>query len=137
MAVDSLGAVASSTSSAVTQNSNLSQQDFLKILLQQLTFQDPLKPVDNEAFIAQLAQFTSLEQTRELNTRVDNLLTIQSSSQSVSLLGRTVDIATNSASATGQVTTVTFSNGEPLMTVKTTDGAFLTGVTLSQVSAVR
>lgn len=137
MAVDSLGVVSGTSASAATQNSSLSQQDFLKILLQQLTFQDPLKPVDNQEFIAQLAQFTSLEQTRELNTRIDNLLSIQSSSQSISLIGRTVDLGAGSGSVTGLVTTVSFQSGQPVMTVKMADGTFITDVTLAQISAVR
>ena len=41
-------------------SSALGLQDFMKVLLTQLTFQDPLKPMDNQAFMAQMAQFTAL-----------------------------------------------------------------------------
>ena len=51
-------------------SSALGLQDFMKVLLTQLTFQDPLKPMDNQAFMAQMAQFTGLEQTQRLNDRV-------------------------------------------------------------------
>jgi flagellar basal-body rod modification protein FlgD len=135
MAITSVGGI--STEAASTSVNSLGQEDFLKILTTQLSYQDPLKPLDNQEFIAQLAQFTSLEQTRELNTRVDTLLTIQSANQAVGLLNKTVEVTAQSGTAVGQVTTLTFTNGEPLLTVKTTDGAFLTGISLSQVSVVR
>ncbi len=74
----SIGAVAGS--SAVDLNAKgIGLQDFLKILLTQLTYQDPLKPVDNQQFMAQIAQFTTLEQTQQLNSKIDALLTTQAS----------------------------------------------------------
>ena len=42
----------------------LGLQDFLQVLLTQLSWQDPLKPMDNQTFMAQMAQFTALEQTQ-------------------------------------------------------------------------
>lgn len=133
MAVD---AVSSATTAASTTNS-LGQDAFLKILLTQLTYQDPLKPLDNQEFIAQLAQFSSLEQTQQLNTKIQTLLNIQSSNEAVALLNKTVEVATDAASGVGQVTTVNFKQGQPFLTVKTAEGAFLTDVTLAQVSLVR
>jgi len=102
-----------------------------------LNFQDPLKPVDNEQFIAQLAQFTNLEQTRELTDNVSTLLTIQSSTQSIGLLGKTVDVASGSGAVTGTVTTIQFTSGQPTLTVLATDGTILNAVGLSQVTLVR
>ena len=49
------------------QSSNIGIEDFLKILTSQLNNQDPLKPVDNQEFVAQIAQFATLEQSRQLN----------------------------------------------------------------------
>ena len=57
MAIDAIGALADS-SSGVPANAGIGQEDFLRILLAQLRFQDPLKPVDNQQFVAQLAQFS-------------------------------------------------------------------------------
>jgi flagellar basal-body rod modification protein FlgD len=137
MAVEALGNINTAVTNPVPQ-SVVSQNDFLKILLTQLQFQDPLKPLDNQDFIAQLAQFTNLEQTRELDDSVQTLLTIQSSSQSIGLIGKTVDVAgANGGTVTGNVTTVTFSSGQPKLTVKTTDGTFLTDIGLSQIALVR
>jgi flagellar basal-body rod modification protein FlgD len=43
----------------------------MKILLTQLTYQDPLKPMDNQAFMAQMAQFTALQQAQDTNSKMD------------------------------------------------------------------
>lgn len=136
MAVSAVGAASSSTSTSVPTN-GIGQEDFLKILLTQLSYQDPLKPMDNQEFIAQMAQFTTLEQTKQLNDRLDSLLSIQSSDQSIGLIGKTVEINTSSGAAVGAVTVISFSNGSPELTVKLANGEYLTGISPSQVSVVR
>lgn len=136
MAIESIGSVVGNSSAAL-QAAGIGQEDFLKILLTQLSFQDPLKPLDNQEFIAQMAQFTSLEQARQLNDRTDALLSIQSATQSIGLIGRTVEVRTDTGTTVGQVTTITFEAGSPALTVQTSSGAFLTGVTLSQIFVVR
>ncbi len=137
MAVESIGTVTGNPTQSLQQPATIGQEDFLKIMLTQLQFQDPLKPLDNQAFIAQMAQFTTLEQTKELNDRLDSLLTIQSAGQSVGLIGKTVEVHTTSGSTVGEVTTVNFPSGSPVLTVKTDSGEFLTDVTLSQITLVR
>lgn len=52
--------------SPATDPTALGQDDFLKLLVTQLQNQDPLKPMDNQAFIAQTAQFSQLNQMTEL-----------------------------------------------------------------------
>jgi len=138
MAVSGIGAAPSTATDAAAQNLGVSQQDFLKILATQLSFQDPLKPVDNEQFIAQLAQFTTLEQTRQLTDSLQSLLGVQASTQSVGLLGKTVDVSTaDGGTATGTVTTVRFNAGQPLLTLQLADGSFVTDVNPSSVTLVR
>jgi flagellar basal-body rod modification protein FlgD len=96
-------------SAAATNNaSNLTLQDFLQVLMTQLTYQDPLKPMDNEQFMAQIAQFTSLEQTQQVNTNVQTLVGNQAAQQSIGLLGKTVQISTTSGPASGSVTNRSF-----------------------------
>ena len=135
MAIDSIGAASLAVNTP--QNAVVGQEEFLKILLTQLRFQDPLKPMDNQEFIAQLAQFSSLEFTRQQGERIDALLTIQSASQSLTLIGRTVQVATDGGGQeVGAVTAIRFDNGNPLLTIRTAAGAFLTDVRLAQVSLV-
>ena len=125
------------TASAMPAQASLGQEDFLRILTTQLSFQDPLKPLDNQQFMAQMAQFASLEQTRTLNDNVETLLTIQAASQSIGLIGKTVEISTDSGSQVGQVTSLRFNNGQPLLTVRTAAGQLLTDLALSNVVIVR
>jgi len=126
-----------STASTASQVSSIGLQDFLKILTTQLSHQDPLKPMDNQEFIAQVAQFSALEQSRQLNEKIDRLLAVQSATQSVGLLGKTVDIDVAGAARSGKVSALKFSGGEPLLSVLTTAGVALEGISLSQVLGVR
>ena len=121
-----------------TQANPMGMEDFLKILLTQLTYQDPLKPMDNQEFMAQMAQFTSLQQTQQLNEKMSTLITNQAALQSVGLIGRTVDITTGDGIAiTGSVTALSLTGTAPALTVTTAGGAQLSNVSLSQISAVR
>lgn len=122
--------------SAASSASSLGIQDFLRILTAQLNNQDPLKPMDNQEFVAQLAQFTSLQQTQQMNERLDSLLTVQSATQSIGLIGRTVDVQTESGTATGKVTEMSFVSGEPRITVVTSTGT-MSDLSLSRLVAVR
>lgn len=133
MAIDSIGAAAGTN----LQANSLGMEDFLKILLTQLTYQDPLKPMDNQQFMAQMAQFTSLEQTQQLNNKIETLITNQAALQSVGLIGRTVEITTSSGTLSGKVSALSLAGAAPLLTVETVDGATLSDVSLSQIVAVR
>jgi flagellar basal-body rod modification protein FlgD len=134
MAIDSIGVTSSTTT--VPKNASLGQDEFMKILLTQLQFQDPMKPMDNQEFMAQMAQFTTLEMSRQQNDKTDTLLTIQSATQALSLIGKEIEVRTDAGAQTGSVIAVAFQNGSPVMTVKTASGAYLTDVRLSQVALV-
>ncbi|AMO22193.1 flagellar hook assembly protein FlgD [Ramlibacter solisilvae] len=126
-----------SSGAATTQAKPMGMEDFLKVLLTQLVYQDPLKPMDNQEFMAQMAQFTSLEQTEQLNEKMSTLIANQAALQSVGLIGRTVDIATSGGPITGQVAALSLSGDVPSMTVTTSGGVTIDNVSLSQITAVR
>lgn len=74
-----------------TGNDTLGKEEFLKLLVTQLQYQDPLDPMDNTEFVAQLANFSSLEQMQNLNDNFsDQSLLIQSlnNTMAVSYIGR-------------------------------------------------
>jgi flagellar basal-body rod modification protein FlgD len=128
--------ITNTTGNTNLQAAGISQQDFLKILLTQLTAQDPLKPMDNTQFVAQLAQFSQLEQTQVISDNLSNSLATLTASQSVGLLGRTVTVANNvgaSSGTSGVVTAIDFSGNVPLLTVAPATGTILTSVSLSQI----
>lgn len=78
-------ATAAATSSNASSSSINSQETFLNLLVTQLQNQDPMNPQDSQEFVAQLAQFTSVEQLISLNSGVDDLSIISSSINNVSL----------------------------------------------------
>lgn len=133
-------AAISSTTSAAQSPFGLDFQSLLGIILAQLTYQDPLKPIDNFEFVSQLAQFSQLQQSQTLNDKITTLLSTQAATQATGLLGRTVDYT--STQSTGQVLSgvvqaIALSNGTPAITIKTTAGQTLSGITLDQISQIR
>jgi flagellar basal-body rod modification protein FlgD len=100
---------------------SLRLDDLLKVLLTELTHQNPFKPVDNKDFMAQIAQFASLNTSQQLNQNIEQLLTLQAIDQSVGLIGRNVTITTESGPESGKVTALTLTNGLPRLTVEAAD----------------
>jgi flagellar basal-body rod modification protein FlgD len=95
--IDSTPAQAPTTADP-TGSSALGKDDFLKLLMAQLANQDPTAPTDNQAFAAQLAQFSSLEAEQGTNTRLDSLLLAQATSAqtaAVGFIGKQVDYRTD------------------------------------------
>jgi flagellar basal-body rod modification protein FlgD len=132
-----ISSAAAAGASPAAQSSAIGIQDFLKILTAQLNNQDPLKPVDNQEFVAQIAQFATLEQSRQLNVKIDQLLSAQASTQSLGLLGKTVDLDQDGFIVSGQVTALALASGQPLLTVTTASGQFQDNVSLSQIINIR
>jgi flagellar basal-body rod modification protein FlgD len=78
---------------AMKKETGLNKDDFLQLLVTQLKNQDPLNPQDSSAFVAQLAQLTQVEETYNINTNLQNLLSSQNNANnlsSVSLIGKVV-----------------------------------------------
>jgi flagellar basal-body rod modification protein FlgD len=95
----------------------LGQADFLKLLVAQLSAQDPMNPVSNTDFAAQMAQFSTLQTTQTMQT---NMAAVQSSMGILvadSVLGRTVNLQTSNGTVTGVVSTVGYQSGTPTISV--------------------
>lgn len=72
-------------------NQSLGKQDFLNLLMVQLRHQDPLNVQEDREFIAQLAQFSTLEQTTNLGVAMENLAGFQQLTQGAALIGKSVE----------------------------------------------
>ena len=70
----------------------LGKDDFLKLLMAQMTNQDPTSPMENTEFIAQMAQFSSLEQMTNMSQNFEKMTAMFNSSEAQGMLGRTVQI---------------------------------------------
>lgn len=94
-----------------TDNGRMNETDFLKLFTEELSYQDPLKPIDNREFMAQMAQFSLLQEARSQNEYL-SALTIQGlRDQSLNLLGKTVQI-NNDTEQSGIVRSVSFTEGQ-------------------------
>lgn len=130
-------AIAATSATSAQSAFGLEFQSLLRIILTQLTYQDPLKPLDNTEFVSQLAQFSQLQQTQSLNDQMSSLLAGQSATQATSLLGKTVDIATSGSKITGTVQSVSFTSSGPTVTVLTPNGQSISNLSIANVAQVR
>jgi flagellar basal-body rod modification protein FlgD len=122
MTVSAIGAATSSTSGLYNSSTQaLGKDDFLKLLVTQLQNQDPMNPTDSTAFVAQLAQFSSLEQLSNVN---DNLKIVQAfdqsinNAQAVNFVGKTVKASGSMFElGTGETHEIQYQLGEDADTV--------------------
>jgi flagellar basal-body rod modification protein FlgD len=130
---------ASGSGNVATTASNafgLGFEDLLKIILTQLTYQDPLKPIENFEFVSQLAQFSQIQQTQTMSDRLQNILQASTTQQATNLLGKNIEIPAGQAILTGKVTAVSFQSGEPRITILTPDQRSVANIALSSVSKI-
>lgn len=134
--------IGSPTSLSPTGSNRLGKDEFLKLLTAQLQNQDPLSPTDNQQFIAQLAQFSSVEQAEGTNTRLDSLLMAQSSSNqttTATFIGKDVVFKSDKVGLTdtGAVMMAELSNSAKKITATISDstGKVVRNLTFDDVSA--
>lgn len=113
---------------ATKGKSALGKDDFLKLLVTQFKYQDPLNPMEDREFIAQTAQFTSLEQLTNLNQNMGQFLKMQAISNSSALIGKNVSYLVPSSEEgeeakieVGKVTEIKFVDGVTYMTINGKD----------------
>ena len=110
---------------------SIDKDAFLKLLVAQLRYQDPLKPADGTEFMAQTAQFHMAEKLEELSAQNADLLASQRTLAGTSLIGRTVSYATpEGIDRTGVVAGVKLGSDGPSLRIGDDD------VPLSQVRSI-
>lgn len=111
------------TTAARAAKKTLGATDFMKLLATQFQQQDPMKPMEDTAFIAQMAQFTSLEQSQSMATEMAQLRADQQLLMGNSYLGRNVTVEdAKGQPVTGLVTAV--NNTEDGLTLTIGDKEF-------------
>ncbi len=109
----------------------LNQDDFFKLLSVQMQSQDPLNPMQDTEFIAQMASFSSLEQMKNLSSSFAAFVTQQNSNEAAGYLGKTVTVLDpEKGLITGVVSKVTFAEegAQLIVNGKTFDPAMVTAV---------
>jgi len=100
MNVSGINAAAAASTASTTDASKASvdYESFLKLLVAEMKHQDPTDPMDSAQYVAQLASFSQVEQSIQINTKLDNLLASSQLSQASSIIGKVL------TSADGEIT---------------------------------
>ena len=103
---------------AGNSRAQLGKDDFLKLLTVQLRYQDPLNPMENTEFVAQMAQFSSLEQLQNMNQTMERSQGAEAELQAAfknnlvtSLVGKAVEVPTQEVAYDGETTEVAYRLG--------------------------
>lgn len=100
----------------------LGKDDFMQLLIAQLRNQDPMKPMEDKEFIAQLATFSSLEATEKMASQLEELTGASMIVQAATLIGKQVTAKlTTGEMITGTVSQVKMVSGQPVAVVNGTD----------------
>ncbi len=91
--VPAIGGSTTTGQTASASKAEVDYQSFLKLLVAQMKNQDPSNPMDSTQYVAQLAQFSTVEQSIQVNKKLTELLQISAVTQADSILGRTVTSA--------------------------------------------
>ena len=102
-------------SSGRMPSQQLGKDDFLKLLITQLSNQDPTSPMEDTQFISQTAQFSSLEQMTNMNESFNKMAAMINSSQATSTLGKTVEVDLGDTTSQGVVEATSFGANPQVM----------------------
>jgi len=126
------------------KKSELGQDEFLKLMLTQIKYQDPMKPMENGEFIGQMAQFSTVSGIEKMNTSIESLSSAYGSSQTLQasqLIGREVLLADNtlelkdSDSGAGGRFDLDASSGAVTVDVMDPGGSLVRRISLGQQAA--
>ena len=111
--------------SSGTGSASADKDMFLKLLVAQMKYQDPMNPTDSSEFLSQSAQFTALEKMSTTAEQVTQLVGLQMAFGASSMVGRTVSYPmADGTSVSGQVSSVKFTSTGPILTVDGVDVNF-------------
>ncbi|MBM6401457.1 flagellar hook assembly protein FlgD [Phycicoccus sonneratiae] len=110
-------AAAASGATATTGGSAIGTDAFLKLLVAQLKYQDPSKPMDSAAFMAQTAQMQMVESVNQLVSQNMALIGGQNSLSALALVGQDVTWTVDGVTKTGAVTAVRLDSTGPLLVI--------------------
>jgi flagellar basal-body rod modification protein FlgD len=114
-------------------NQTLGVNDFMKLLSAQLSAQDPLDPMKDTDFIAQMAQFTNLQESQNLDTSFTSFASNQGLANATALIGHSVSLTDPTVgTVTGKVTAASLQNGAAMVTV---GGSSYAATNITQVSS--
>ena len=137
---DAADYAASQNASNVKKNSSLDKDAFLSLLVTQLQYQDPLSPMDNSEYLAQLAQFSALEQMTNVADNLSSLSDVVKNMDTSVLVGQLSSMIDKNVTWSdgrnvvnkGAVKGVSISDGTPSLIVETADGK-QTSVSVSEI----
>lgn len=121
---------------ATSEEIDLDRDAFLKILITQLRYQDPMNPMEDKEFIAQMAQFSSLEQMQQMNQSLNTFLEGNFIYQASALIGKEVAVKAGEGEETlGVVKEISFTEEGPMVILE--DGNEYPMQDIVGISAVR
>lgn len=110
MTVPATGPASYGSRSEAASKASVDYQSFLKLLVAQMKNQDPTNPMDSTQYMAQLASFSQVEQSVQMNQKLDQMLQSSTLDQASAIIGRTITSA--DGATTGKVAEVRLtSNG--------------------------
>jgi flagellar basal-body rod modification protein FlgD len=116
--ITSATALDASTVGTSLPGKTLNQADFLKLLIAQMAAQDPLSPMSNTDFAAQMAQFSALQTSQATQQEIAGLRNDEQINEASGLIGRTVLLQVDSKTIVkGQVSGVALNSGVPMIMV--------------------
>jgi flagellar basal-body rod modification protein FlgD len=111
--VNGVGTTYTSATSTVERPDQLGKDTFLKLLVAQMRYQDPSKPVDSSQMMAQTATFTQVEKLEEIAAQNAALLVLQEASTAGAMVGRNATYTgTDGAEVSGRITAVRLAQGD-------------------------
>lgn len=130
MAVSGVSGVGTSATTTSAAKASVDYQSFLKLLVAEMKNQDPTQPMDSTQYIAQLASFSQVEQSIQVNSKLDSLLQLSQLSQAGSIIGKTV--TSEDETVSGVVNSVRLTSEGLVAVLDTGDNLLIgDGVTIS------